>query len=326
MSQDNGRPRIVFMGSADFAVPSLKALVDGGYPIPLVVTRADKPRGRGLELSRTPVKRLAEDLGLDIFQPLGFKKPERRQVIRDANPDLIVVAAYGRILPDEVLAIPPRLPGGQYGCINVHGSLLPKYRGAAPVQWAVINGDPVSGVTIMTMDEGMDTGAVLSRAETPIAMDDTAGTLFDRLSGLGADLLTRTLPGALDGIVVPEVQDETLATMAPIMKKDDGAVDWSLPWLDVANRVRGVDPWPGAFTFTPQGLRMRVFPFLKEAVGSSGRPGEVLSIDREGMVVRTGRGSVLVPEVQPAGKRRMKPWELANGRQLAAGDVLGYPK
>lgn len=311
------------MGSADFAVPSLKALVDAGYPIPLVVTRADKPKGRGLELSRTPVKRLAEELGLDLFQPLGLKKPERQQVIRDAGPDLIVVAAYGRILPAEVLSIPPRLPGGQYGCINVHGSLLPKYRGAAPVQWAVIKGEDVSGVTIMTMDEGMDTGAVLTRAETPIEPDDTAGTLFDRLAGMGADLLCRTLPGALDRSLVPEAQDETLATLAPIMKKEDGAVDWSLPWTDVANQVRGVEPWPGAFTFTPKGLRIRVFPFLREAVGSGGGPGEVLSIDPEGMVVRTGQGSVLVREVQPAGKRRMKPRELANGRQIAVGDVLG---
>lgn len=312
------------MGSADFAVPSLLALVKAGYEIPLVVTRADKPKGRGLEVSVTPIKNLAIELGLELFQPPGLKKAERQQTIREAKPDLIVVAAYGRILPPEVLAIPPRPHRGHYGCINVHGSLLPKYRGAAPVQWAVINGDEVSGVTIMSMDEGMDTGAILSQAETRIESNDTAGTLFDRLSRLGADQLVDSLPGVLDGRMEPIVQDETKATMAPIMKKQDGLVDWTKGWQDVANLVRGVEPWPGAHTFTPGGLRLRIFPFLREAVGSPREAGEILHIDGEGMVVGTGSGSILVGEVQPAGKRRMRPMELANGRKIAVGDVLGH--
>jgi len=311
------------MGSADFAVPSLRALVEAGFDIPLVVTRADKPKGRGLDMATTPVKRLAIELGLNLFQPPGLKKPERQQVIREARPDLIVVAAYGRILPADVLSIPPRLPGGRYGCVNVHGSLLPKYRGAAPIQWAVIRGEAESGVTIMAMDEGMDTGPILATRPITIEAHDTAGTLFDSLATTGAELLADNLEGILDGSVHPIDQDESLATMAPMMKKNDGAIDWSRPWRDVANLVRGVEPWPGAYTFTPGGLRLRVFPFLEAAVGTSGAPGEVLSINRDGMVVCTGEGAVLVREIQPAGRRRMTPLELANGRKIATGDVMG---
>ncbi|NOZ02795.1 MAG: methionyl-tRNA formyltransferase, partial [Deltaproteobacteria bacterium] len=294
-----------------------------GYEVPLVVTRPDKPKGRGLEMSETPVKLAAVELGLAVFQPPGLKKPKNQQAIREAKPDLIVVAAYGRILPPAVLGIPSRLPHGQYGCINVHGSLLPKYRGAAPIQWAVINGEALSGVTIMAMNEGMDTGDILARAGTPIEPTDTAGTLFDRLAAMGADLLLKTLPRAMDGTLTPEPQDEALATMAPMMKKGDGAIDWTRSWRRVADLVRGTDPWPGAFTFTPQGLRLRIFPFLEKAVVGNGKPGEVLEIDGRGMVVGTGAGAVLVRELQPAGKRRMSPGELANGRKLAVGDVLG---
>lgn len=316
--------RVVFMGSADFAVPSLAALLDAGADVPLVVTRADKPSGRGLELSLTPVKRLAVDRGLSVFQPRGLRDPATWDPIRAARPDVIVVAAYGRILPPEVLAIPPRLPGGAYGCVNVHGSILPRHRGAAPIQRAVLCGDAVTGVTLMAMDEGLDTGGILAVAETPIAPDDTAASLFDRLAGLGAALLAAHLEPVLDGSCVPVAQDETNATVASILRKEEGRIDWSRPVRAVCDHVRGMETWPGAFTFAPGDLRLRVFPFLAPvAGGTSAVPGEVVAIGADGMTVRAGDGCVLVREVQPAGSRRMSPRDLAAGRRIRVGDVLG---
>jgi methionyl-tRNA formyltransferase len=309
--------RILFLGSASFAVPSLAALVDAGYEVPLVVTRPDKPSGRGLEVSQTPVRKFAVERGLPVFQPPGVRTPEVHAVLRDAAPDVAVVAAYGRILPRDILDLPPR------GCVNVHGSLLPKYRGAAPIQWAVIRGEAETGVTVMRMDEGLDTGPILSVSATPVRTDDTAATLFDRLADLGAALLARTLPAVLDGTASATPQDGSLATLAPILTKDAGRIDWFWPGTRVADLVRGVEPWPGAFTFTPAGVRLRVFPFVAADVGHDGVPGQVLAIDGDGMVVRAGDGAVRVAQVQPAGSRRMSPRELAAGRRLAVGDVLG---
>lgn len=318
--------RVVFMGSADFAVPSLRALAGAGYAVALVVTRADKPVGRGLVLSETPIKKAARELGIPVFQPATLRKPEVLDTLREARPDVIVVAAYGRILPPEVLALPPRLPSGPYGCVNVHGSLLPKYRGAAPIQWAILNGEDETGVTIMAMDEGMDTGPVAARRALPIAPEDTAGTLAERLAPLGARLLVETLPGLLEGSLVPDPQDDALATLAPILKKEDGRVDWSRPSLDIVNLVRGLTPWPGAFTSLPGGPRLRVWPPVRVASGaapSAAPPGQVFDIRRDGMVVRTGDGAVVLEQVQPEGRRPMTPWELAAGRRVAKGDRLG---
>ncbi len=314
---DPSATRVIFMGSAGFAVPSLDALARAGYTLPLVVTRQDKPSGRGLEVSETPVKKRAVELGLPLFQPRTLRDPDVHRALRDAAPDVIVVAAYGRILPPEVLGIPPR------GCVNVHGSLLPRYRGAAPIQWAVIRGDEQTGVTLMRMDEGLDTGPILATRAMPIARDDTAATVFDRLAVLGAALLAEGLPAVLDGSAVAVPQDETLACLAPILKKEDGVIDWSRTSRQVADHVRGVEPWPGAVTFTPSGLRLRVFPFVERAIGTRGAPGEILQIDGDGMVVRVGDGAVLVREVQPAGSRRMAPRDLAAGRRVRVGDVLG---
>lgn len=318
--------RVVFMGSADFAVPSLRALAGSKDPVVLVVTRADKPVGRGLVLSETPVKKAARDLGLPVFQPPTLRRPDVLEVLREARPDVIVVAAYGRILPPEVLALPPRLPSGWYGCVNVHASLLPRYRGAAPIQWAIRNGEDETGVTIMVMDEGMDTGPVAARRAIPITREDTAGTLAGRLAPLGARLLMETLPGLLDGSIVPDPQDHALATLAPILKKEDGRVDWSRPSLVIANLVRGLTPWPGAYTFLPGGLRLRAWPPVRVAPGaapSAAPPGQVLDVRRDGMVVRTGDGAVVLEKVQPEGRRPMTPWELAVGRRVAKGDRLG---
>lgn len=307
--------RLVFMGSAEFAVPSLEAL-STHFRIELVVTRVDKPSGRGLDLSVTPVKQVALKLGLPIFQPQTLRDAQTQQVIRDVCPDAIVVVAYGRILPPEVLSIPP------LGCINVHGSLLPKYRGAAPIQWAIIEGESESGVSIIQMDEGIDTGPILATARTLIMENDTAYTLSGRLARLGAELLVDTLIKVAERRVVAQPQDETKASYAPILKKTDGAIDWGQTSFRIANLVRGVEPWPGAYTFTVRGLRLRVFPFLESLRMSDGVPGQVLRIDREGMVVRTGDGAVLIREVQPAGSRRMTPYELFVGRRIAVGDLL----
>lgn len=310
--------RIVFMGSASFAVPSLAALADAGFVIPLVVTRADKPSGRGLELSETPVKRLAVARGLPILQPKTLRTVEVQDQIAAARADLIVVAAYGRILPPEILD-PPR-----FGCINVHGSLLPRWRGAAPVQWSVIRGDPETGITIMRMDPGLDTGPILLKAATPIAPDDTAATVYDRLAAMGPALLLEALAGVIDGTLQAVPQDATLATLAPPLQKETGRIDWTRSSREIIDLVRGVEPWPGAYTYGTKDVRLRVFPVVTaERDTPATPPGTVLLVDADGAVVRTGDGAVRIREVQPAGSRRMTAREAAAGRRLQVGDVLG---
>lgn len=317
---------IVFMGTADFAVPSLTALSSAGFKIVLVVTRPDKPKGRGLEMSETPVKKAALELGLDVFQPAGIRDPATWSRLKDCNADFFVVAAYGRILPPEVLAMP------RFGCVNVHGSLLPRYRGAAPIQRAVINGESETGVTIMLMDEGCDTGPELIKGSTPILPDDTAATLFDRLSQMGPPLLLSAIHGLYEGTMAPVAQNHALATAAPIISKETGEIDWASSSATILNLVRGVDPWPGAFTFTPAGVRVRIFPFLEAfpAAGLDGSqlaelPGTILKIgiSGEGMLVKTGDGAVVVGSVQPAGSRKMTPAAMAAGRKIQVGDRLG---
>jgi len=311
--------RITFMGSASFALPSLLALVKAGYQVVQVVTRADKPKGRGLEVSRTPVAELASELGLPIIQPKTVRTPEVLEQLRAAAPDLIVVAAYGRILPAEVLNLL------RFGCLNVHGSILPKYRGAAPVQWAVINGEKETGVSIMKMDEGLDTGPVYAVGRLPIGEDDNAELVYDRLAELGAQTLMAHLPGILDGSILPVAQDDSLATLALPLEKNTGAINWEASVETIRNLVRGCDPWPGAFTTTAAGVRLRVFgPLSKEiGFGSGGHPGEVLAADAGGIVVRAGDGAIRIPMVQPAGSKKMAARDAVSGRRIAIGDVLG---
>jgi len=315
------------MGTADFAVPSLTALAGAGYDVVLVVTRPDKPKGRGLEMSETPVKVAARELGIEVFQPAGLRDPAVQSRLAGCGADFFVVAAYGRILPPAVLAMP------RLGCVNVHGSLLPRYRGAAPIQWAVINGEHETGVTIMMMDEGCDTGPVLLTGSTPINDDDTAATLFDRLAMMGPALLLQALEGIAAGTLVPVPQDHLLATPAPIIDKSVGEIDWGATSARICSLVRGVETWPGAFTSTRAGVRMRIFPFLSalEPVGMSSDwlaavPGSVLAIGGRlgcSMMVRTGDGAVLVTDVQPAGSRRMTAAAMAGGRRLDVGERLG---
>ena len=296
--------KIVFMGTPDFAVPSLEALLKAGHEVAAVYTQPDKPKGRGHKLLPPPVKELAIKHDIPVYQPVSMRKEEAIEELRALQPELIVVAAYGKILPPAVLAIPPR------GCINVHGSLLPKYRGAAPIQWAVLNGDKVTGVTIQQMAEGVDTGDMLSKAETVIGENETSGELFDRLMVLGAELLVDTIE-KLDTIV-PEPQGHTQATHASMISKEMGAIDWTKSAQEVHNQVRGLNPWPAAFC-TVDGKRMKIF--RTQIVSAQGEPGAVMSLNGE-MTVYCGENAVQLTEIQPENGKRMRGSDYLRGHPL----------
>ena len=308
--------RVVFMGTPDFAVPSLRALVTGGYDVVGVVTQPDRPAGRGRKLTASPVKRFAEEHGLPVLQPKTFRQPEPVAELAALAPDVIVVAAYGLILPQAVLDIPP------HGCLNVHGSLLPKYRGAAPIPAAILAGDEETGVTIMLMDAGMDTGPILSQATCPIEPEDTTGTLTAKLAELGAELLMETLPRWLAGEIEPQPQAHELATYAPMIRKADGRIDWTLPAEQIARQVRAYQPWPGATTFW-RGKLLKVLKAdaLPEVV-AKGQPGCVVRWE-DGAAVLTGRGLIVLKEVQLAGKRPLPIADFLRGQRGFEGSKLG---
>ena len=304
--------RVVFMGSPAFAVPALKALVER-HEVALVVTQPDKPVGRGKRLAPPPVKEAAERLGLPVMQPRATRKPPFAERLREVKADVAVVVAYGRILPRPVLDAFPR------GCLNIHASLLPRYRGAAPIQWAIIRGEDETGVAIMRLDEGMDTGPVLAERRLAIEPDDTVGSLAEKLAPLGAELLLDVLAQVEAGEEVEEPQDHEAATYAPMLSKSDGAVDWMQSARAVRDRIRGVDPWPGATTALA-GETIKLFsPSLAEG---EGEPGELLRLDG-GLVIACGSGAVRVAEVQAPGKRRMDAEAFARGRKLAPGAHFG---
>ncbi len=309
--------RIIFMGTPEFAVPSLEALLSGPDQVVAVVTQPDRPKGRGKKLTPPPVKQLALANDVPVLQPTKIRGEDFLATLRGFQPDLIVVTAYGRILPGHLLNMPP------LGTINVHGSLLPGYRGAAPVQWALINNDIETGVTIMQMDEGMDTGDILLPAAIPIEPDDTAGSLAVKLAELGG----RTLAAALDllrrGELSPQKQDDSLATLAPPLAKEDGLVDWSRPALAISGLIRGLDPWPTTYTFL-QGTRIRLFcPQVVATAEKNLPPGTVCRADSQGIVVATGRDLLRIKEVQPEGKRRMSVEAFLCGSPLTVGTILG---
>jgi methionyl-tRNA formyltransferase len=307
--------RIVFMGSPEFAVPALQALL-GRHDVALVVTQPDKPAGRGGKLTPPPVKVVAEAAGIPVLQPRSARAPEVAAQLRDTGAELGVVVAYGKILPLAVLEAFPR------GCLNIHGSLLPRYRGAAPIQRAVMNGDTETGVAIMQLDEGMDTGPVYRERRVAIGDDDTSGDLFARLAPIGAELLLEVIDGLAAGQLAATAQDGALASHAAMLDKTDGGIDFARPAAAVAAHIRGVDPWPGALA-VHRGQPLKVFG--ARAVAGQGRPGEVLAIDDSGVRVATGDGAVILREVQPPGKKRMAPRALAAGRGLAVGDLLTAP-
>lgn len=307
--------RVVFMGSPDFAVPPLEALL-AHHEVALVVTQPDKPAGRGKRMAAPPVKTVAEAAGVPVIQPRSARRASVVEALRATGAELAVVVAYGKILPRAVLEAFPR------GCINVHASLLPRYRGAAPIQWAVINGDAETGVTIMQLDEGMDTGPMLLKRTIPIAPGDTAGTLFERLAPLGAEALLAALDGLAAGTLVAEAQDPAAATHAPMLTKADGHVDWRQSARAVRDRIRGVDPWPGAVTaLGDEPLKL----FQPMVIEGQGRPGEVLGVDGRGLLVACGQGAVAVGAVQAPGRRRMEARAFASGRAIPPGTLLRPP-
>jgi methionyl-tRNA formyltransferase len=308
--------RLVFMGTPDFAAASLEALLRSGDSIVGIVTQPDRPKGRGQTLTPSPVKLLAQREQIPILQPVKMKDPEFLHALAGWKPDLITVAAFGRILPSMILSLPPS------GCINVHGSLLPKYRGAGPIQWAIINGETETGITTMMMDEGMDTGTMLLQESIPIAPDDTAGTLSPRLAELGGRLLVETIARLKAGTIVPQPQDSSRATLAPLLKKEDGVIDWNLPAITLANRVRGLSPWPGAYT-TAQGDRWTIWRASALSGSVTKPPGVVVAVTHEAIHVATGNGALAVMELQPANSRRMTVSQYLAGHYIVIGLQLG---
>ena len=311
--------RLVFVGTPGFAVVSLEALLRSEDPVVGVVTQPDRPKGRGNILTPSPVKLLAQQSQIALLQPLKMKDPEFLQTLVGWKPDLIAVAAFGRILPPAILSLP------SLGCINVHGSLLPKYRGAGPIQWAIINGETETGITTMQMDEGMDTGAMLLQEAIPITSDDTAGSLSERLAQLGGRLLVETIARLKAGTLVPRPQDASQATMAPLLKKEDGVIDWTLPAAVLANRVRGLSPWPGAYTTIVGGDRWTIWRALALPGPVTKPPGMVVAVTTKAIHVATGAGVLAVTELQPANSRRMAVSQYLAGHPVAVGERLGGP-
>ncbi len=309
--------RLVFMGTPDFASASLEALLRSNDSVVGIVTQPDRPKGRGQTLTPSPVKLLAQQVQIPLLQPLKMKDPEFLHALAGWKPDMIAVAAFGRILPPVILTLPP------LGCINVHGSLLPKYRGAAPIQWAIINGETETGITTMLMDEGMDTGAILLQEAIPITTHETSGTLAPRLAELGGKLLVETITRLKAGTLVPQPQDTSRATLAPLLKKEDGAIDWTLPAMALANRVRGLSPWPGAYTTVAGSDSWRIWRALALPGPVTTPPGVIVAITREAIHVATGDGVLAVMELQPANNRRMAVSQYLAGHPIAVGLQLG---
>lgn len=331
--------RIIFMGTPDLAATSLSALLrEPAFQVVAVVTQPDRPKGRDLKLTPSPVKEVALRAGLPVLQPEKARDEKFIAELGTFQPDLIAVAAFGQILPKAILDLP------RHGCLNVHTSLLPKYRGAAPIQWAIANGDTETGVTIMKMDVGMDTGDILTQRTTPIAAADNGQTLHDRLAQIGAALLVQTIPDYIAGKTPPRPQDALLATHATKIKKADGQIDWLLPATTIWNRLRAFTPWPGVFTFlfgvppsgssgpaittppeggTPNAPRPQLLKIWEAQVAdTSGEPGKILAADKSGIVVGCGEGSLKILVLQREGGRRLIAGEFLAGHPLKVGDQL----
>lgn len=311
--------RIIFMGTPELAAVSLTALLrEPGFQILAVVTQPDRPKGRDLKLQPSPVKQLALSAGVPVLQPLKAREESFVAELRALQPELIAVAAFGQILPKSILELP------RLGCLNVHTSLLPKYRGASPIQSTILNGDTETGVTIMKMDVGLDTGDILTQRSTPIGDEDNAATLHDRLAHLGAELLVQTIPDYASGKIQPRQQPHEFATHVTKIKKEDGRIDWTQPARVIWNRIRAFTPWPGAFTFLPaqpQPLLLKIWQ--AEVVSQSGVAGKVLSADKTGIVIGCGEGSLRVTNLQREGGRRLGVLEFLAGHPMPVGLSLG---
>lgn len=308
--------KIVFMGTPEFAVPSLKALVGAGHEICGVFTQPDKPKNRGMKLQEPPVKEYALSIGLPVFQPAKVRDGEALGILQALNPDLIAVAAYGKILPVDILALP------RLGCVNVHSSLLPKYRGAAPINWAILNGEDETGVTIMYMAEGMDTGDILTQAKTPIGLNENAAQLFVRLADIGAGLLVETVAALEAGKVSPVPQDSARASYAPMLSKEQSPLDWTRSARQLNDHVRGLYPWPSALMVL-DGIRCKVLQTALAGESGGKTPGTVLQADKKGLRVACGDGQALdILELQPNGKKAMSSPAFLLGHPVSLGTIL----
>lgn len=300
--------KVVYMGTPDFAVSCLDGIVRAGHNVCAVFTQPDKPRGRKMVMTPPDVKVYALEHELDVYQPNTFKDGKAFEIIKELEPDVIVVAAYGKILPKEIIGYP------KYGCINVHGSILPKYRGAAPIQWSVINGDSETGITTMLMNEGLDTGDILLVEKTPISIDDTASSVFDRLAEIGSKLIVKTLDYAQKGLLTPVKQDDSKATYASMLDKNISEIDFNKPAIEVHNLVRGLYDWPIAYTY----LNLKKLKIFKTALSDlCGKAGEVLSVSP--LTIACGDGSVEILELQLEGKKRMDYKSFLLGHPIKCG-------
>jgi methionyl-tRNA formyltransferase len=301
--------RLVFFGTPEFSVPSLLSLLDSGHDVIAVVTQPDRQKGRGRRVFPSPMKVEAQRHGIAIFQPLKARDGNFIRTLRDMNPEMIIVVAYGQILPPEIIHMPEK------GCINLHASLLPKYRGAAPINWAIINGDRITGITTMLMDEGMDTGPILLKKEAEIGEQDTAGSLSERLAHEGASLLIRTVELVAKGKIKPVPQSGEVS-YAPALKKSDGLIDWSMPARRLHNFIRGVTPWPGAYTFLN---KQRIKITRTDPVDGRGRPGIIEKVGRDEILVGTGEGLLSILELQVEGRHVMDTRSFLQGRRVEIG-------
>jgi methionyl-tRNA formyltransferase len=308
--------KILFMGTPDFAANILDKLIESGHEIIGVVTQPDKQKGRGKEMSPPPVKDLALKQNLSVYQPVKAREAGFIDMVKEIAPEVIVVAAFGQILPKALLDIPP------YGCINVHASLLPKYRGAAPIQYSIINGEKETGVTIMYMDVGVDTGDMILQAKTPLTTEETGGSLYDKLAVLGADLLIEALTKLENGTAVRTPQDDSQATHVKMLDKNMGDIDFSVPAVQIERLIRGLNPWPSAYTFL-DGKTLKFWKASVEPDDSNALPGEIIEVRKDSFAVKTGEGALVVKELQLEGKKRMTTDAFLRGYPLTAGKRLG---
>lgn len=309
--------RVIFMGTPDFATGTLEEIVKAGHEVVGVVTQPDKPKGRGKTMMPTPVKETALKYNLPVYQPRKVREPEFVELLRSLKPDVMVVAAFGQIITKEILEMP------KYGCINVHASLLPAYRGAAPIQWAVINGDKESGVTIMQMDEGIDTGDMIEKAVVPIAEDETGGSLFDKLSHTGAKLCVKVLKDLEEGTAVGEKQpEESTRPYAKMIDKKMGEVDWKKSAKEIEQLIRGLNPWPSAYTKV-HGKTLKLWKAKVLLETSQMKPGQIVKVTKDSLAVQTGQGMLEIQELQLEGKKRMDTSSFLRGYALAEGESLG---
>lgn len=307
--------RVIFMGTPDFAVGTLEEIIAAGHEVVLVVTQPDKPKGRGKSMQAPPVKECALEHGIEVYQPIKIREAECVEYLRKYEPDIMIVAAFGQILPKEILDMP------RYGCVNVHASLLPKYRGAAPIQWAVINGDAVSGVTTMRMDVGLDTGDMIEKAEVVLAEDETGGSLFDRLSEVGAKLCVHTMQSIEEGTATYTKQEEAEATHVGMIHKQMGNIDWKQPAVVIERLIRGLNPWPSAYTKL-NGKTLKIWSSSVESGGDSKDAGKVIAVSKKELKVQTGDGMLSLLEVQLEGKKRMDIEAFLRGYEVVEGTEL----